>query len=395
MGRVRKSAVVVLASLVAIGVAGAEEALDEPDLIYACVKTLNGQARLVSAATECGPSEQRVTWNMQGIQGEKGDKGDKGDTGAQGPQGERGPQGEQGPAGPQGPPGRSALDELLDPYLGDFALYLDGVYAAPLASVDGCTPSLEVIDFREGDGSVSKIPGRASYGACVVELGLNMSASLRTFLASSLALEAESADMAIVRDVGGGPDARLDLTGVALQKLTLPELDASSDEPVYLRLELRPEGVQQSNAASTAAGDLDLDPIEPETLGLAIAGITSAQPANVGQLDITVQLAEFRNGAGGDVSLLPTAVKLPDPAVTYPASAGAAIAAVNGWLEGFVNGAGGSRPLATLSAAGGGRTLSLAFGRAAPSGGDLYYGRRPDGDRTYRLFAETVALGGS
>ena len=85
--------------------------------IDACVKEQNGQVRIVAGGEACLPSEQAVSWSIEGPkgdtgpigpQGPKGDKGDKGDTGATGPtgpQGEQGEQGETGPAGPQGPPG--------------------------------------------------------------------------------------------------------------------------------------------------------------------------------------------------------------------------------------------------------------------------------------------------
>ncbi len=117
--------------------------------VYACVKEQNGQVRIVAAGAECLPSEQAMTWSIEGPkgdtgpqgpqgiqgpvgpQGEQGEKGEKGDTGATGPQGLKGdkgdpgdagpkgdtgdtgpagPAGAQGPAGPQGPPGTSSGD---------------------------------------------------------------------------------------------------------------------------------------------------------------------------------------------------------------------------------------------------------------------------------------------
>jgi hypothetical protein len=60
------------------------------NVIYACIKKENGQARIVSGPGNCGPSEVSVYWNQVGPKGDKGDKGDpgpKGDTGPQGPPG--------------------------------------------------------------------------------------------------------------------------------------------------------------------------------------------------------------------------------------------------------------------------------------------------------------------
>lgn len=392
MGRTGKGVVAAaLTVAVTLGAAGAQST-GGAALIHACVKAQTGQLRLVGADESCLASETAVEWNQQGIQGEQGPRGEQG---PQGPQGERGETGPAGPEGPQGPPGASALEALLEPYLGTFALYLEGAFAAPLASVDGCTPSAEVLQFRAGDGTVSKLHGRTSYGACVVELGLNMSAALRTYLAESLALEGSGADMAIVRDQAGGPDARLELSNVLLQKLTVPELDTTSSDPAYLRLELRPELVEQTDDASAALGSMDLDPIDPSTAGLVLGAVTSQQPRAIGTLDFEIAIAEFRSGGSDGVSLLPTAVELPDLELTYPGSAGAAIDAVNGWLAGFVVGTGSASETAVLTATGGAHQLTLEFGGAAAFAGDLYYGRRPDGDRTYRLFVEAAGYSGS
>ena len=378
MKRSRRGALgAALVVLVTLGVAGAQGAV-APGVIKACVKAQNGQPRIVGTDAVCDANETPLEWNAEGIQGPPG------------------------PPGPQGPPGLSALSALLQPYLGTFALYVDGAFAAPLASVDGCTPRADVILFREGGSgggvTVQKLLGRVRYGACVIELGLNMTPALRSFIAGSLAVTGARTDMAIVRDQAGGPNARIDLDDVVLQKLTVPELDASSSTPVHLRLELRPQQVQQSTAASAPLGSMDLEPIDPSTLGLAIGGITSAQPKKVGPLEFDVTLAEFRQtGPTGaeEIILIPTGIELPDPSVTY-AGASPAVAPINAWLSSFVvGGASSPRPQAVLTATGGGRQLSLDFGRTGPYAGDLFYGRRPDGSRTYELFAETVVYTGA
>lgn len=109
--------------------------------VFACVKSQNGQVRIVEAGDTCLPSEQAMSWSIegpkgdtgpqgpQGVQGPQGPQGETGATGPQGPQGETGatgPQGEPGatgatgpagpagPAGPQGPPGSSSA-ELTSP----------------------------------------------------------------------------------------------------------------------------------------------------------------------------------------------------------------------------------------------------------------------------------------
>ena len=42
------------------------------DMINACMKKLNGQLRIVSAVTNCRPSETAISWNAGGLQGPSG-----------------------------------------------------------------------------------------------------------------------------------------------------------------------------------------------------------------------------------------------------------------------------------------------------------------------------------
>lgn len=76
-----------------------------PGLINACVKTSNGQLRVVTSANQCVGGEQAVSWNIQGPQGPQGIQGPVGPTGPQGSAGPIGPQGEPGATGPTGPIG--------------------------------------------------------------------------------------------------------------------------------------------------------------------------------------------------------------------------------------------------------------------------------------------------
>lgn len=74
------AAIIVAVALAAITVAQGS------GVINACFKVQNGQLRLVSAAGQCLPSEQAISWNEEGVQG------------PQGPQGPQGAQGERGPS---------------------------------------------------------------------------------------------------------------------------------------------------------------------------------------------------------------------------------------------------------------------------------------------------------
>lgn len=77
----------------------------EDDVIDACYNGNNGQLRIVDEPDECRPSEEAISWNIEGPQGETGPQGLEGPAGSQGEIGPEGPAGPQGPEGPQGPQG--------------------------------------------------------------------------------------------------------------------------------------------------------------------------------------------------------------------------------------------------------------------------------------------------
>ena len=73
--------------------------------VDACVKTQNGQVRIVASGETCGPSEKAVSWSIEGPKGDTGAQGPIGPTGPQGPKGDTGATGPQGPQGTTGPQG--------------------------------------------------------------------------------------------------------------------------------------------------------------------------------------------------------------------------------------------------------------------------------------------------
>jgi hypothetical protein len=101
-------AVAMLAVGVSLGIG--TMAVAQNETVYTgCVKTANGQLRMVAEDEPCGSKETRIAWNQQGPQGLQGPQGEKGDTGEPGPQGPEGPQGPTGPTGNSGPMGPQGL----------------------------------------------------------------------------------------------------------------------------------------------------------------------------------------------------------------------------------------------------------------------------------------------
>ena len=112
----------VIAATVVFGGLAATALAQIPDsdgVIHACYHTSNGGLRVVNDASECGTSEQELTWFQSGAPGSVGATGP---TGPVGPTGPAGPTGAAGPSGPQGAPGADGLDG---------ADGIDGVDGAP------------------------------------------------------------------------------------------------------------------------------------------------------------------------------------------------------------------------------------------------------------------------
>jgi hypothetical protein len=74
-------------------------------VISACVKTADGQVRIVSDPSRCKRHERSLQWNISGRKGDPGPAGPSGPAGAPGVAGEAGEAGAEGPAGPAGPQG--------------------------------------------------------------------------------------------------------------------------------------------------------------------------------------------------------------------------------------------------------------------------------------------------
>lgn len=75
----------LLAGAVALGaatLAGAHGG--DPSKVHACVKSPNGDVRIVAPAATCGGNETPLDWNIQGPAGPAGPQGPKGDPGPAG-----------------------------------------------------------------------------------------------------------------------------------------------------------------------------------------------------------------------------------------------------------------------------------------------------------------------
>ena len=120
--------------------------------LTACVKSNNGQMRLVSAASQCVPSEYSVQWNSEGTPGPAGPAGPAGPSGPAGPAGPSGPVGPSGAPGAVGPTGPKGDTGAQGPVGGGLLKTVAG-----LMNIDGTCP------LPTGGGVVCSKAGPGDY----------------------------------------------------------------------------------------------------------------------------------------------------------------------------------------------------------------------------------------
>ena len=219
---VRTLLVTTAAALAAGGVGIATGAIpDSSGKVTACYTKLGGIVRVIDTAksppqTCIANLETQLVLNQKGPAGPMGDPGPRGATGAQGLPGVKGEKGETGPAGPPGgasPP---------DPLKGDWALMVDGGFAAPVRGVEGCGIAAPLVKEKVGpDGVQRKHIAGVSPDSCRLALGLAMEPSLADWLAGAFANSFLRHQVTLVRTDAPGAQA-LRLADTSIAAVTVP-----------------------------------------------------------------------------------------------------------------------------------------------------------------------------
>ena len=204
---------------------------DSSGVIHACFHTSNGGIRVVNDASECGTSEEELTWFQTSAPGLVGDPGPQGETGATGPAGPAGPQGAPGadgadgsdgvdgvdgaqgpagppgpagPAGPQGPPGASGTsDAFVKSVAGKVTI---DTHRTTVAHLDLDLGSYIVSASLKLSQSATTTPTRVS---CSLWVGTNRDRGLNR-LGPAVGASAMTMSLMVAQDLSapGGADVR-------------------------------------------------------------------------------------------------------------------------------------------------------------------------------------------
>ena len=273
-----------------------------------------------------------------------------------------------------------------DPLLGTWALTVDGVYAGPVASVDGCSVTAAVIKEPPGPDRVTPKHGGAPVPApCSIEVGLGMSSDFQQWLDGSLAGTEHPRDVQLVR-----VDTRayaLDMPHTAVVGVSLPKLDTASRAPAFLKLDLLPE-VLRRRSVPRLPKDAFLNAPRPFTPAMLSAQLDDVRldVTSVGPWQAVMEQAPA-TGLERDYARSPK----PSEVDNLPLRAAEArIAPLDAWMQAqFVDGYVDERSL-VLTLGDGRSALDLKLGHAGLAKGDL--APRADGSRAYALYAETATI---
>lgn len=336
-----------------------------------------------------GPQGLPGTPGLAGTPGHDGPKGDPGDNGAPGA---RGPAGPAGPPGPPGPAAGQPADDGLD---GDWYLTIDGVYGAPLRSVEGCSMHGQVVTFASGTAVGQKHIGNIAPDDCVVEIGLGMSAEMRSYIGSTLEGDFHRPEVELVR-AGGTSPFKLKLRDTFLTSLTIPALNAGSSTPVFLRLTLSPEQIVPETSPPDVVGSLHFHPIDPSTVAVNVTGsegstdvvTTSVGPWTwkvvINTEEVGAQRTPTREPARPDIGDLSMRVPDSDPSSAYMATL------FDSFVIGVASGSGDEKTTTVTFGDGATESMTLTLGHSGPFRGD--FAPRDGGSRVYELYAESATL---
>ena len=132
-----------------------------------------------------------------------------------------------------------------------YFLELDGNIVGPLNSIESGFVSGEIITYQDGnDLSLRKRLGRLKYEDIVLTCDTNLSLPFYQWLAETLDGQGARKNGAIISaNQSGQIIERRELQNALIKAVEFPALDTSSNEPVYFKVILTPEGIRYQSAS--------------------------------------------------------------------------------------------------------------------------------------------------
>ncbi|MBE0611883.1 MAG: phage tail protein [Dehalococcoidia bacterium] len=207
---------------------------------------------------------------------------------------------------------------------GKFALELDGKAAGFLPAVQGGNVVADVDEFILGtDGILQKELGDVHYEEITMLVGLGMDTAFWDWVGHMVDRDPIPMDGAILfADMDSNVVRRMEFKKAWLSEVSLPALDAASNEAGLLTIKFRPE----STALKPPGGKLPNLALAKQKTWLAsnfriqVGDLPCTRVTKIEALTIKQQITEYREGGdAGPVRLLPGKLEFPNLVVTFSA----------------------------------------------------------------------------
>jgi hypothetical protein len=220
---------------------------------------------------------------------------------------------------------------------GNFALQLEGVSCGFLKAVDGGDISAEVISEPMGSSTfVTKHIGPPKYEDFEVQVGFGMATAFYDWIAAAWNMNYQRKSGSIVgTDFKLTPISKRQFVDALITETTIPALDASAKDPVYLTVKFSPEYTRNAKPTGTV-GKVTADKQKaflPSNFRVEIDGLDCSKVNKVAALTVKQTVVSDDIGDARDYLKEPAKLEFPNLKITL---AEATAKTWDTWFDDFV-----------------------------------------------------------
>lgn len=183
---------------------------------------------------------------------------------------------------------------MRSPYAGQYALFVDGVFAGMLQSFDGCAIEAPTINQAIGpDGITHKHLGPPLPSTCSFEVGLRPDTVVSSWINLSL-ISSSMRTLGFLKlpVLPATSSQRVDVFSATITRVALQAIDRTSGGPAFLRVDVVGAPVRLTTVTDfSAVTDFSVHPIDAATMQFALSGLSLPGPSRVEGLGFVVPTA--------------------------------------------------------------------------------------------------------
>ncbi len=201
---------------------------------------------------------------------------------------------------------------------GNFMLVLDGKELGFLKSVDGGAVTAEVISEPGGSGAfIRKHLGPIRYEEFCVQLGLSMDRTIYDWIAATWQMDFKRKNGSIIAaDYNQEAKGKREFSDALISEVTIPRMDGSDKDPVYLTIKIQPERIQQGKASGKVSAGIASKQAQktwlPSNFKLQIDGLDCSKVNKVDSFTVKVGSVTDDIGDARDYAREPGKLEFPN-----------------------------------------------------------------------------------